>query len=124
MYIELSSEIKTITRKKEKKIMTNFTNLTPHAIALNDGRVFETSGVIARVTAGFTDITGDFCSQSFGEISGLPEPVEGVFIIVSGLVFDRTDRLDVVAPATGHPLCVRNDKGHIVSVPCFLRKGV
>jgi hypothetical protein len=77
---------------------------------------------VARVSAGFSEVDGDFCCQTFGEVSGLPDSQPGTFFIVSGLVFDRTDRVDVVAPATGHPLCVRNDKGHIVSVPCFLRK--
>lgn len=100
-----------------------FINLTPHAIVLNDGRVFPASGNVARVSAGFSDFSGDFCCQKFGDVTGLPDPVDGVFFIVSGLVFDRTDRRpDVVAPATGHPLCVRNDKGQIVSVPGFLRK--
>ena len=101
-----------------------FINLTPHAIALNDGRVFEPSGASSRVSAGFTEIIGDFCFQTFGEVTELPEQKEGICLIVSGMVFDRTDRTDVVAPATGHPLCVRNDKGHIVSVPCFVRKDV
>jgi hypothetical protein len=31
------------------------------------------------------------------------------------------DRDDVVAPATGHPDTMRNDKGHIISVPGFVR---
>ena len=30
-------------------------------------------------------------------------------------------RADVVSPATGHPDTVRNEKGHIVSVPGFVR---
>lgn len=99
----------------------NYKNLTPHPIALNDGRTFQSEG-IARVSAVFSDIQNDCCTQSFGEVVGLPEPEEGVLFIVSALVFGATDRKDVVAPATGHPLCVRNDKGQIVSVPCFIKK--
>ena len=98
-----------------------FVNLTPHAIVLNDGRTFKPSGIIARVSASFTDLEGDFCKQVFGEVEGLPGQKQGVFLIVSGLVFGATDRRDVVAPATGHTQTIRNGKGHIVSVPGFLR---
>lgn len=99
----------------------NYKNLTPHAISLNDGRTYQSEG-IARVSAVFSDIENDCCTQSFGEVVGLPEPEEGTMYIVSSIVFSATDRTDVVAPATGHPLCVRNDKGQIVSVPCFIKK--
>jgi hypothetical protein len=37
------------------------------------------------------------------------------------LVAQAAKRQDVVSPATGHHDCVRNDKGHIVSVPGFVR---
>ena len=95
--------------------------MTPHPIMLNDGRTFQSEG-IARVSAVFSNIENDCCTQSFGEVVGLPEPEEGTMYIVSALVFGATDRKDVVAPATGHPLCVRNDKGQIISVPCFIKK--
>jgi hypothetical protein len=100
-----------------------YINLTPHAIRLNDGREFPTSGTVARVQANFSAIVDDVCEQVFGEIQGLPEPAEDVRYIVSGLILSALSgkRDDVVAPATGHSLCQRNDKGHIVSVPCFVR---
>ena len=101
--------------------MIKFRNFTPHAIKLNDGRIFESEGV-ARVAASFTEIEGDFCKQTFGDVAGMPPAQEGVVFIVSGIVFSATDRKDVVAPATGHAETVRNDKGHIVSVPCFISK--
>jgi hypothetical protein len=47
-----------------------------------------------------------------------------VLYIVSALVLTAAKaavRTDCVAPATGHPDCVRNDKGFIVSVPGFVR---
>lgn len=59
--------------------------------------------------------------QSFGDVQGIPEKKDGIRYIVSAMVIAATDRDDVVAPATGRPDCVRNDKGHIVSVPCFVR---
>lgn len=98
-------------------------NLTPHTIVFNDGRSFPASGIVARVQAGFSAIENDVCTQTFGEVQDLPEPQEGVQYIVSAMVLSALagKRQDVVAPATGHPLCVRNDKGHIVSVPCFVQ---
>ena len=96
-----------------------YKNYTPHAIVLNDGRKFESCGV-ARVAASFTPFEGDVCHQQFGDVQGLPSPQEGVSIIVSGMVLAASDRSDLVAPATGHPDTVRNDKGHIVSVPGFI----
>ena len=98
-------------------------NLTPHTIVLNDGREFPASGTVARVQAGFSTIVDDVCSQTFGEVEGLPSPQDGTTYIVSAMVLSALagKRQDVVAPATGHPLCVRNDKGHIVSVPCFVQ---
>lgn len=101
---------------------TLFRNFTPHTICLNDGRMFESEGV-ARVAASFTEFTKDVCEQTFGEITGLPEPVAGVRLIVSALVLSAAKavgRTDVVAPATGHPACIRNEKGFIVSVPGFV----
>ncbi|MCO4320006.1 hypothetical protein [Aliidiomarina quisquiliarum] len=101
----------------------NYINLTPHDIILNDGRKFEATGNIARVSSSFTDIVDDVCEQRFGEVQGLPEAQQGVRYIVSGMVLAalKGSRPDVVSPATGHSETKRNDKGHIVSVPCFVR---
>ena len=102
--------------------MTNFINLTPHTINLNNGNSFPASGNVARVA----NVYGDFdengiASVSFGEVTNLPEAQEGVVYIVSGLVAQAiSGRNDVVSPATGHPDCVR-DGGRIVSVPGFVR---
>jgi len=96
-----------------------YENYTPHAIRLNDGREFKSLGV-ARVEATFSDINNDVCRQVFGDVQGLPDAQEGVTLIVSGMVLSASSRADLVAPATGHPLTVRNDKGHIVSVPGFV----
>ena len=98
-----------------------YINLTPHTIVLNDGRAFAPSDKIARVTATYTPIVDDVCCQQFGDVTNLPNPVDGVTYIVSAMVLSAVNgRGDVVAPATGHPETVRNDKGHIVSVPCFV----
>lgn len=104
-------------------IIMNFINLTPHAITLNDGRVFESVGV-ARVGNTFSDFDSDgVCSVAYGDIEGLPAPQEDTLYIVSALVLSAAKaagRTDCVAPSTGHPACVR-DKGFIVSVPGFVR---
>ena len=104
-------------------IMLKFVNATPHPIVLNDGRVFEPSGVLPRVSQVISSFDTDLiATQSFGEIQGLPAPEAGVIYIVSAMVLSAAkDRHDLVAPATNHELTVRNEKGHIVSVPGFVR---
>ena len=98
-----------------------FRNFTPHSIKLNDGIQFMSEG-IARVSASFSKFEDGVCSQVFGEVTGLPEQEEGTSIIVSSLVLMASNRTDLVAPATGHPETIRNEKGHIVSVPGFVRR--
>jgi len=59
-------------------------------------------------------------SITFGEIVDLPEPAADTIFVVAAIVKDAAKalgRTDVCSPATGHPDCVRNDKGQIVSVP-------
>jgi len=97
-----------------------FRNFTPHDIQLNSGEVFKSEG-IARIAASFTPFDENrICSQTFGEVYGLPEKQENTFIIVSALVLQAIDRDDLVAPATGHPECVRDERGQIISVPGFV----
>jgi len=100
-----------------------YINMTPHAIHLNDGRVFEPSGTIARVGSSFTEFADDVCIQVFGEVTDLSAPEDDVRYIVSGMVLSalKGQRVDAVAPATGHVDCRRNEKGHIISVPGFVR---
>ena len=100
--------------------MKTFKNYTPHPIALNDGRTFASEG-LARVSATFSSFDENgVCSQ----VTGLPEPADNTLYIVSALVLTAAKaqgRTDVVAPATGHPECVRDEKGFIKSVPGFVR---
>ena len=97
-----------------------FVNLTPHDIVLNDGTVINSKGVV-RISAQYSEFKDGICCQVFGDPVGLPEEKEGVFLIVSALVLGAVKRKDLVAPATGHPECIRNEKGHIVSVPGFVK---
>lgn len=101
-----------------------FVNLTPHKIVLNDGTTFESKGV-ARVSSRFTEFDGNkICEMKFDdEISGLPEPEKDTIYIVSLIVLPvakEKGRNDVVAPATGHPDCIR-ENGFVKSVPGFVR---
>ena len=102
-----------------------FVNCTPHTIYLNDGRAFEPCGSVARVAQLISEFDEDgIAVQSFGEVMGLPEPRPNTYYIVSALVLSRAQaegRNDVVAPATGHKACIRDEKKFIVSVPGFLR---
>lgn len=100
-----------------------FINTTPHAVTLNDGRVFDANPIAVRNEQFHGEIINDICQSSFGDVVGLPEPQVGVTYIVSlpTLLMIGNLRNDVVAPATNHPNTVRNEKGHTVSVPCFIR---
>ena len=104
--------------------MTTYNNLTPHVINMNDGRAFEPSGTVARCSQEYgTPDENGVCPVTFGDVFGVPEPIEGTIFIVSALVSKAlASRTDVVSPATGHPHAVRNEKGHIVSVPFFVKE--
>ena len=98
-------------------------NLTPHVIRLNDGSSYQPSGVVARVSAEYKELPSSHppCySVVYGEVTGLPEPQDGVDHIVSGMVAAACKgRHDLLVPATGHPDAVRKD-GQVYSVPGFI----
>ena len=101
-------------------------NLTPHDIVITDGPTFPPSGTVARVSVQQVDdgnINGvPVKKQTFGDIVDLPDPADDTVYIVSALVLSAAKaagRTDCVAPDTAN--AVRNDDGHIVSVPGFIR---
>ena len=99
-----------------------FINLTPHVINLNDGRSFAPSSdyPAIRIPDKIDDTTDpDFATVVAGEVENLPPVEEGVYYIVSRMVAEKLKNPHFVSPATNHPKAVRNDAGHIVSVPCF-----
>jgi len=116
--------------------MLTIINLTPHIIKLNSGKEFPPfwilrSGTVARVSAQFSLTTSPellkeeiyIYTVEYGEIEGLPEPEEGKLYIVSAMVLEagkRIGRNDLLAPATGHPETIRNERGEIISVPGFI----
>lgn len=98
-----------------------FINKTPHDINLNNGQIFKSEG-IARVTDSFSDFDENgIAIQSFNQVEGLPEQEDNVCFIVSSIVLNASNRTDIVAPATNHKDAIRNDKGHIISVPGFVK---
>ena len=104
-----------------------FINLTPHDIKLNDGTVYPATGKIARVANTFSNFCCGISRVFYGEVENLPEPKRGTMYIVSAMVLSAENakpksyrRKDLIAPATGHPDCKR-ENGFIVSVPGFVR---
>lgn len=100
--------------------MTTFINLTPHALNIitPTGTVsVPPSGEIARVSSTSEEVLQiseiPVYETSYGEVTGLPEPVEGSVFLVSGLVLSALEgsgRMDVMAPGE----LVRNEAGQPV----------
>lgn len=106
-----------------------FINLTPHGITVRTaGGDIEipASGQVARVGEQSTDagvLDGiPVVDCRLGQVTGLPEPVEGTVYIVSPMVSGAVKgRSDVVAPDTGPASVVRDSDGKIVAVRRFRR---
>jgi len=103
-------------------------NLTPHPIVvrgIEEETVFPPSGVIPRVgtietpSQAIEDIPT--VTQAMGTVEGLPEAEEGIFLLVSAMVFNASDRRDLIAPDTGKG-AIRDKKGRILAVTRFVRK--
>ena len=97
-----------------------FVNLTPHALNIHTGEGVITlapSGEVARVatieTPGLPVGGVPTVVTTYGEVTGLPTPTEGVTYIVSGMVASASPRGDVMSPG---PL-VRDEGGR----PCGCR---
>ena len=91
-----------------------FVNLTPHAIKLPEITI-EPSGTVARCsefTVPQSIVDGvSIVKKTYGDVTGVPDPVDGTIYIVSMLV--RTtlgSRKDLASPGD----LVRDDKGNIV----------
>ena len=105
-------------------------NLTPHDIVVK-GMTFPKTGNAIRLTTSYSvpdpktgfvtkTVTNPVLVTPEGELP-LPPERKNTYYIVSGVVLSalKGQRNDLVAPATGHPDVVRNEAGHIVSVPHF-----
>ena len=115
-------------------IKASFVNCTPHFLTIEGVGELPPSGILPRVSTEYLDdlaINGVRVRQKVygvGTVTGLPEPVEGLSFIVSGMVREALSlsdalsalpefqsRPDVYAPDTGSD-AVRNEQGHIVAV--------
>lgn len=99
-----------------------FVNLTPHEITVVNSttRIFPKSDKIARVSQTVTvkEVIDDIeiGTVSFGQVVDLPEPVDGVFFIVSALVKSAvTNRTDLLSPGE----LVRNTDGIVIGCKRF-----
>jgi len=104
-------------------------NLTPHPIKVRtEGKEIEfpPTGIIPRVGTIETPsqaIEGiPTVTQSMGDVEGLPDAIYGVFLLVSAMVFNASDRTDLIAPDTGKG-AIRDEQGKILAVTRFLRRG-
>lgn len=107
--------------------MSEFINLTPHAINIcdHDGktlRVIEPSGSVARISVETTPvgiIDGiQITKNVYGDIVGLPKPKEGRYYIVSSLVAQQVPNRDDVLVTND---AVRDDKGRIIGCKSLAR---
>ena len=114
--------------------IASMVNCTPHPITIEGLGELPPSGILPRVSTEYLHdfpINGVRVRQKVygvGTVTGLPEPVEGLSFIVSGMVREALSlsdalsalpefqsRPDVFAPDTGDD-AIRNEKGHIVAV--------
>jgi len=109
-----------------------FKNYTPHDIKVRvrngEGIITFPSKGIARLSTKEIPAEDFFIDEIFekipsvrikyGEVEGLPAPEKDVVYIVSSMVFDNSDRTDIVSPDTGKT-AIRNEKGQIQSVTRF-----
>lgn len=108
--------------------MKRIINLTPHQITvekdmgggLTGSTVIEPSGKVARVKEKVEILPDEgnilFVRTQWGEIQNLPEPKDGVYYLVSSIVFAATDRKDVIAVDTGPDSAIRDGNGNIKAV--------
>jgi len=120
-----------IAQSNNKEVyMEKIVNLTPHPIRvkIDDETevVFPPSGTIPRVETIETpseEIDGiPTVTRKLGQVVGLPDPQKGVFFLVSSLVFEASDRSDLLCPDTGKT-CIRDGNGNIIAVTRLIKKG-
>lgn len=107
--------------------IASMVNCTPHQINIEGLGELPPSGILPRVESHFRDcfpLHGVRVTYKVGAgvVVGLPDPVEGLSFIVSGMVRDALrglpeplQRPDVFAPDTG-PDAIRNALGGIIAV--------
>jgi hypothetical protein len=88
-------------------------------------KVYEPSGIVARIEMAQhpqSKVDGFYIMESKVVGHNIPEPQEGVLYLVSAMVLSvgkELGRTDLIAPNTNE--ATRNEKGHIISVPGFVK---
>jgi hypothetical protein len=112
-----------------------FVNLTTHPIRIHrkgqQVAEFPPSGVVARVAQGPSELVNELggvpigVPGEFGEVEGVPDEVEGIAYIVSGLLgarFEGSGRRDIFVPATGpRDGAIRGNDGQITAVAMLIQ---
>lgn len=108
--------------------LAKLVNLTGHPLTLTDGTKIVTlpSSGRARVESKkkkarriiFDGLEIEIINVFRDQITGLPDPQEGVIYVVSGIVADTADREDVVAPGG---LIRDNGNGRVKGCRNFIR---
>jgi hypothetical protein len=100
--------------------MTTFINCTPHELTVEGLGTLQPSGIVPRCAterAILAPVGGvRIVRQKMGAVTGLPDAVEGVALIVSGAVLGALNgsRSDVFGPDTG--LDAIRERGQVKSV--------
>ncbi len=99
-------------------------NYTPHIINETEtGKSYPSDGIarVESITLWTENTVGGvrLCHTTTGKVIGLPEQEEGIYILVSGMVLDASDRGDLLAPGE----LVRNDAGQPIGCRGFRIKG-
>lgn len=100
-------------------------NLTPHPVNIildndSDPIVIAPSGVVPRCSAANTVVAPGFTQSVLGDVTGLPDKVDGVLLIVGTLIRSACpDRDDLIGPDTSPTGAVRNADGQIIGVRGF-----
>lgn len=99
-------------------------NLTPHTVKYvwkETSMEFPSQGV-ARVKETLETVAEKdgirFVKRKFSEVEGLPAPQPDTLYIVSNIVFEASNRSDLIVPAD----FIRDEKGQIVGCKAFVVK--
>ena len=104
----------------------NVINCTPHEINLlteEANIAYPPSGIVTHVNATSVMMPSPLpmVRTIFGDITGLPEPMDHTYFIVSGMVLSALGgyRPDVIAPDTSPASAVRDSQGRMIGVKRF-----
>jgi hypothetical protein len=108
-----------------KGVLMILKNYTPHEVSIFSslGEKIETLPTLGIARVLETTTTGipvngiPVVSKKYSEVTGLPEPEDGVIFVVSQMVLSAMkDRRDIMCPDTGSESSVRDSEGKLLGV--------